>query len=515
MSRLLLIYCFVVATANSLAAELRLAYAYSPRTLDPHVETTAAETHISHLIFDSIAPIDPYDRSNRKGLVDSVNRIDDFNWEFTLRDDIVFHNGDPVRAVDAVYSIKRAMRVGNSGLFKALAQTITQLSVVSDHVFRATTTTRDDLYAQLALIKVIPASLLHPDDPEAFSQGSTIIGSGPFKFGAMKDNQLQLLRNDHYRRHPAYWQTLVIQFIADEEARIEALLDGRVDVAEQLSYSSQARLIDSGIRTFSRATKNIYFLMLDTYSERAISAFDASGKRLERNPFKDIRVRQAINIVLDRQAIARQFPGGGGTPAGQIFRPDWYEASPNLSVPIRDVERARELIQLAGYGDGFVLVVPDNGTWTSGINLELKRQLAVLGIDVKLSHLDRKNYMPKLGENHYSLMIFGWGPTKGSPEYTFDPLFISKDQAGSTGSYNYGRYQNPQLETLVNKAKLTNDKAQQLQLYRLSSEVLINDLGTIPLFYPNTMWGFDKRLRYALPKTSWETKPELFFPVEY
>lgn len=323
-------------------------------------------------VFDSLVAIAP-DLSPKPMLATSWTHDGTAgHWTFRLRPDVRWHDGSPFTADDVLYSLHWMSDPAN------------QLSAAVANVDLKHLTKTD------ALTVVIP--LLRPDLQFPLTIASTWIvkngatdfahpvGTGPFVFDSLTPGEISVCH-----RNPRYWDTgkpyvdgLVIQSIDDDTARVNALLGGQLDIVAQAPYA-QARAYDgAGLR------------LLDSPSITAQAFYMA----VDRKPFDDVRVRQAMRLLADRQQLVDVALYGYGTVGNDLFGKGLPFYDDAVAQRGRDVARAKELLAQAGHGSGLTVTLETAAAAPGMVEAAtlFAQQAADAGVTVNVSQVDASSY---------------------------------------------------------------------------------------------------------------------------
>jgi peptide/nickel transport system substrate-binding protein len=221
------------------------------------------------------------------------------------------------------------------------------------------------------------------------------------------------------------------------------------------------------------------------------------------NPFKDVRVREAMSRAIDREAIVERIMGGVAEPAGELLPPSMFGANPDAEPTEFDPELAGELLADAGYGDGFELVL---GTPNDRyINDELIAQavaqmFARIGVDTTVDATTKSVFFSRRNNYEFSMYLAGWGSGTGEMSSPLRALVACRDPEAGYGGTNRGRYCNPEMDAVLKKALQTVDAEARQELLQAASQMVMADYGILPLHFEVTPWAFKRELSYT-PRT--------------
>ncbi len=264
------------------------------------------------------------------------------------------------------------------------------------------------------------------------------------------------------RRNPDWWGAkdgratgnvteVVYTQISADTTRTAALLSNQVDFILDPPPQDLRRLEENKETKVVRGQENrIVFFGFDQARDELLYS-SVKGK----NPFKDLRVRQAVYQAIDIEAIRSRTMRGSALPTGGIT-PSILGSHPDAERRLAyDPARAKQLLAEAGYPSGFdvTLDCPNNRYVNDEeICIAVAAMLTRVGINTKVTAMPRATYFPKLEKHDTSFYMLGWGGAVTDAQTTLSPVLRSLDKATGQGSFNYGRYSNPKLDALIDAA---------------------------------------------------------------
>jgi len=500
------------------AADLKIGLATEVNTLDPHFQNIGPSVNTSMHLFDALINNDREKGRLKPGLAESWKAIDDLTWEFKLRRGVKFHDGSDFTAEDVVYSFDRPATVVNSpATFTLYTKAITEKIIVDKYTLRFKTAkpyaTMPIDVSNIYIVSKKSSTGLSTDD---FNAGKGVNGTGPYKFKSWRrGDHVALVRNDTYWGGKAPWEAVSMRVIPTPAARVAALLAGDVHVIESVPPADIAKLkTNKDVNLFSTVSNRLVFLEADSARDRSPYVTDKDGKPLDRNPLKDVRVRRAMSMAINRPAIVERVMEGNALAAGQLVPAGTFAHVPALKVQKFDPEAAKALLSAAGFPQGFNLTL--HGPSGRYVNDEkvlqtIAQMWSRVGIATKIDTSPVSVYFPRLTKLDASVLMYGWGGGTGHVSSYLKSLLSTHDPDKGTGSNNYGRYSNPQVDELTAQAYATVDTVKQEQLWQKATEIAINDVGLIPLHHQMNIWATRKGYSYA-PRTdertlAWEVTP--------
>ncbi|MCW3475943.1 ABC transporter substrate-binding protein [Limobrevibacterium gyesilva] len=497
--------CLVGAAAMNGAAAQTLTMASSApiTSVDPHYHTFTPNASLDAHLFDSLLDMDAQSRPVA-ALAESWKLVDERTWELKLRQGVKFHNGAAFTAEDVAYTLDRVPRVPNSpGSFAIYTKPIVGVEIVDPHTIRLRTAGIYPLVPiDLTQVAIIPHGLGKDPATEDFNSGKNAIGTGPFRFVSYKPgDRVEMDRFDGYWGKKPYWQHVSFRIIPNDGARTAALLSGDIGFIEAVPTTDAARLrTDKRVHLAETVSLRIIFLTLDQSRDGPTPFITGpNGEKLDRNPLKDHRVREALSIAINRPAIVERVMEGAAIPAGQFLPPGSYSYAPDLPPPAYDAARAKKLLAEAGFPNGFRITLHgpnDRYVNDAKIIQSIGQMWTRIGVQTSVEGITWSNYIARANKQEFSAYLLGWGSSSGEASNPLRSLVATFDAAKGRGAVNRGRYSNPQLDALIDKAVTTADDAAREKVLQQATKLAMDDVAFIPLHNQKNIWGMRSDLTY-------------------
>jgi peptide/nickel transport system substrate-binding protein len=451
----------VLGLAGADARTLRWARTGDALTLDPHAQNEGPTHTLLHQMYEPLMLRDHKGRVHPTLAVSWRITADPTVWEFKLRQGVRFHNGNPFNADDVVFSLNRARQPTSD--MKGLLTSIETVSKIDDYTVHIKTKGPSPL---------LPNYLtnLYMMDKEWSEANNTVTvqdykakvdnfavrnanGTGPYKLVArQQDIKTVLKRNEDYwgkGEVPLGISDILYSVIKSDATRVAALLSGEVDLVQDVPPQDIDRLVKTpNLKVnFGPENRTIFFGMDVASTELKTS--NVKGK----NPFADKRVRQAINMAIDREAIKRAVMRGQSVPAGIIAPPFVNGYTKELdALPTVDIPKATALLKEAGYGNGFSVTLHcpnDRYINDAAICTATTAMLAKIGIKVNLVAQPKGPHFTLIQKSppETELYLLGWGVPTYDSHYIFS--FLYHTRSGSEGGWNATRYSNPEIDAAI------------------------------------------------------------------
>jgi peptide/nickel transport system substrate-binding protein len=491
--------------APAAAQELVVGLSTPVTSLDPHFHNLTPNNNVADHVFEKLVTKDAKEQL-RPGLAESWKALDELTWEFRLRKGVKWHDGSDFTAADVIESIKRIPTVPNSpASFATYTRPIESVTVPNPLTLRIKTVRPHPLLPNdLVAVRIIPAKLAAGAKTEEFNSGKLMVGTGPYKFKEyVAGDRVVLERNDAYwGATKPHWKTVRLRMIPNGPARVAALLAGDVQMIEAVPTADIARLEkDAKVSVASAVSNRLIYLHMD--SDRNVSPFvtGKDGKPLDRNPFRDVRVRKAVSLAIDRFAIADRIMEKQAQPAGQLLPEFFPGTSKRLTPPRQDLDAARKLLAEAGYPNGFAVTLhaPNNRY----INDEKTAQaitgmLNRAGIETRLEAMPSTVFFSRAGKLEFSFFLAGWGAETGETSSPLRALIGSFNAQTGMGQANRGRFSDPGLDAIILTAMTHIDDGKRNLMLAAASDKAIGELqAIIPVHYEVSSWGLRRGLAYT------------------
>ena len=492
------------AAAQTKPRDINIGLQAAITSMDPHFHNLSPNNSMMLHVFDPLIKRD----ENQKlapGLATSWKALDDLTWEFKLRKSVRFHDGSPFTAEDVAFTLKRAPDVPNSpSSFATFVKPITEVKIVDPHtVIFKTATPHVLLPSDLASVLIV--SKLHGEkaNTEDYNSGKAAIGTGPYKFVEYVPNQRVVVKANYgYWGGEEPWDKVTFKILTSPAGRVAALLSKGVEFIETVPTADIAKLSqDKNYSLVDKVSNRVIYVHLSQGPEKSppfVTAKD--GKPLDKNPFRDARVRKALSMAVNRDAIVDRVMEKKAVAAAQLL-PDFFYGTSKKLKPVKfDPEGAKKLLADAGYPNGFAMTLHGpNNRYINDANVvqALAQFYSRIGIDAKVETLPANVYFTRATKGEFGYMVLGWGTESGEQGSAMRSLLATHDPAKGMGVNNRGRYSNPAFDKELTDALVTMDDRKREAMIQHAAEIVMGDTGLIPLHYEVSTWAATKGLKYT------------------
>ena len=506
---LALALCSALA-APATAQTLRIGMAAETTAADPHNYAAAPNSTFRDHVFDGLSALDARLRPV-PALATSWSRRDDRTWVFELRQGVTFHDGQAFTAEDVVYSYCRVLNNESEvvGSFSREIRRIAAMTVETPHRLVIRTAEPDPLLvSDLATVAIIPrgsrSGLTY--SPEGcgrqgpwpsvaeFNEGRAAIGTGPFRLRSYdRSSGIVLVRNDTYWGDKPHWAEVRLRPVTAAGPRLAGLLAGDLDVVEAPATADVPRIRQNPAFALAVSpTTRLIFLQMD---QRANAPFVQGPGGT--NPLRDVRVRQALSLAIDRRVIADRVMDGLATPAGQLLPEGMRGTVRDAGVLPYDPARARALLAEAGVANGlsFTLHATNNRYVNDArVAQALAQYFQRIGVTVTVDAMPSNVFFARRGRKEFSVPMGGWAASAEETQLFFRSWITTTDRERGQGMSNYGEFSDPEIDRLAQASFTTMDEGERERLMEQASRLAIERLPVLPIHFENAAWAFRRGL---------------------
>lgn len=459
------------------AADLRTNIVADPAMVDPITFSELVAGDILQNVYEGFVGLDKQGNI-APALAESWTPHDDnLGFTFHLRPGVTFHSGRSFSAKDVKYTFEELMRPGNkaglgadyletvAGVEEFVAGTASEISGVKviDDLTVDVTFTRPTVLFPIFPILFMDSGIVDELGPEWYLKASA--GTGPFRFAEWNRGQ-----NVRLAANPGYWGG------APKIDGVDFLIVPSGDTAISMYEANELDVLYADPAGVRRILKDPQFAgqMLDSAAAQ-MQYLGMNGEVYA--PFKDKRVRHAVCIAFDRDAMVAGLNGGAAYPGLGIIPPGVAGFDPDRPAIRYDPELAKSLLAEAGYPDGKGMEPIKISSTEQNAN-ELAyyaSQLGkVLGMQIEIEVVERGNFIKSMNAGEVAFFPWGWSADYKDALTFLDPMWHSGSK------FNRPRWSNAEFDALVDKALQTPDEKARLELYRQAEAVAREDWGPCP-----------------------------------
>ena len=447
-------------------------------SLDPVASNDNQSSNAIKQMYEGLVELDENDEII-PALAESWEHPDDLTYIFKLKEGVKFHNGEELKASDVVFSLKRAIVAPN---VKHLYDSIDPESVVAN----------GDYTVEFKLVKpysAILANLTHPgasicnekavnDAGDSYQMNP--VGTGALEFVSwQKANSMEMKRFEDYHGEKTQYEKLVFKIIPEPTNRTIELESGGVDIAMDITPNDVSKVEDNDKLELHRS--------LD-YGTTYL------GFNTKKAPLDNEKVREAISYGIDINEIVNAvFLGIGETATGPMPPTLKYSIAEGLTPKKRDVAKAKELLKEAGFENGFETSISTNDNKDRvDMATAMKQQLSEIGIDVTINVLEWSAFNDLIKNGQHDMFEIAWTADSPDPDTFMFPCFHSSAQ-GEGG--NYAFLEDAELDTLLEKARESQDDAERADYYKQAQERVMAISAWVPEHFKEILIGANKDIK--------------------
>lgn len=424
-------------------------------SLDPNLMTAAGTREVMFNVFEGL--VKPNSDGDYVCAVASDYSIseDGLVYTFTLRDNVVFHNGQSCTTDDVIYSFETCAATSVTSAVVTALSTITDISAQGNTITITLSAPNPDFISYVSSVYIMP---------KGYTEQSTApVGTGPFRFVSRSVQENFILeRNQDYYGEGAKLDKVTYKIYEDNNALFTALNSGALDLVAHLTID-QVNNLSNGYEVLEGTMNLVQALYLNNAVE----------------PFDNELVRQALCYAVDVDSMLELTADGHGTkvgssmyPAfGKYFDPQLAEAYPH------DVEKAKELLKEAGYENGFsfTITVPSNYQPHVDTAVVLVEQLKAVGIDAQIQQVEWNTWLTDVyGNRDFQSTVCGFDASTLNASAMLARWVSDNDK-------NMINYNNPLYDETFAQAQSSTDEAEQTALYKQCLEILSDTAANVYL----------------------------------
>ena len=506
MFRLLVaVAAFVIAAAGAPAHAKTLRYATQGDilTLDPHSQSDGLNLGVNLWVYEPLVRADD-DFEPAPALAVSWEQVSPLRLRLKMREGVKFQDGSPFTAEDAAFSIKRAL--APTSQYKAYVSGIREAKAIDPLTLEIQLSEPNPvILKQLTVLGMMSKAWAEAHDavlPQNYAKHEDsyasrhAMGTGPFVLKSREPDVKTV-----YVENPNWWgkptkkgnvTEIVYTPIKNGATRTAALLSGELDLVLDPAPQDLDRLSKQLKIVEGNETRTIYIALDQKNEELAYSSVK------DANPFKDIRVREALYRAIDIQAIKKNIMKGSSQPTGAMIAPQVHGWTKEMDqrVPF-DLNRAKQLMKEAGYEKGFDLTLDcpnDRYINDADICQAIAGMWAKIGVNTKPNAMRRSLFYPKVLKLDTSAYLFGWGVPTFDSYYTLQALVHTVGE-GADGEFNYGRYSNPKVDALIDDIKVESNAQKRDDMIHEAFAIFAKEFGSLPLHNQVIPWAMQKNIK--------------------
>ncbi|MBC8257976.1 MAG: ABC transporter substrate-binding protein [SAR324 cluster bacterium] len=498
VATLMLITLIGLVFSTAQAKTFRWAFQGDAQSLDPHSLNETFTLGLLGNVYEGLVRRDA-DLKIIPALAAEWQVVEPTRWRFKLRQGVTFHNGNKFNADDVLFSYGRAKMEG-SDLTKCMATVKEVLKVDEYTVDFVTTTANPILTAEWSSCYIMdkewsesngagsPTSVTEGKENHATRHAN---GTGPFVVVSRETDVKTVLKpNKHWWDTAQHNLTEVIFTpIGSDATRVAALLSGEIDMMYPVPVQDIQRVnSNEGTSAMLGPELRTIFLGMDQARDELLYS-NVKGK----NPFKDVRVREAFMLGINIEAIKKKVMRNLSAPAALMISPSLFTHSGQFSRPAYNPDRAKELLADAGYPEGFEVGMDcPNNRYVNDEKIcqAVVAMLAKVGVKVNLLAQPKAQYFAKVLRPKWdtSFYLLGWTPGSFDSWNVLYNILGGPSEDGR-GKFNLTGYSNARVDELTDKILVTTDAAKRDEMIREAYQITVDEHAYLPLHQQGLAWS--------------------------
>ncbi|NIK11933.1 glutathione ABC transporter substrate-binding protein [Alkalibacillus almallahensis] len=471
-------------------------------SLDPHGNNDVPSSNVRSNIYETLVTQND-DMEVQEGLATDWEQVDDTTWSFTLREGVMFHDGTEFTASAVKANLDRILDPAQASPRTFLYEMITDVSVEGDYEVQITTEYPfAPLLAHLAHDAggMISEEVIDADYENALSEAEEVdmsveeyyelraeggsefeevsgeitefvgthvqenpYGTGYYKFDSRTSGEsTTLTRYEDYWGEPATLDSVTFKVVPEPGARLAELETGESHIADITPTQKSNVEEGEGMRVEQVPSVSLSYI----------------GFNMQKEPFDNKKVRQAINLAINQEEVIEGIYQGNGTVATGPLAPGVFGYDDSVEGLGYEPDRAQELLNEAGYEDGF-----ETTLWTNDNESRVETAVYVqdvlseYNIDVEVQELEWGTYLERTANGEHDMFVLGWSTVTGDADYGLYALFHSS-AVGSTGNRSF--VENEELDQLLDEGRRETDEEKRKEIYS-EAQTLLADIA--PMVY--------------------------------
>lgn len=469
------------------ASTLNLSMSSSPSRLNPILANDSASSEISDWLFNGLFK---YDKNGNP----TVELAKSYNFEtptkliIKLREDVLWHDNVKLTSKDIIFTYEKIIdpKVFNS--IKSNFQEVQSVKALDDYTIEVIYKNPYFKALETWMVGILPYHLLKDEkDLMTSSFNKNPIGTGSYKLKEFKQGQdIELLANDKYFEGKPKIDRILYKFLLDSNTSFLYLKQKKLDIGG-LDPIQVDRQLDNNFR-------NNYAIM-----QKPSFSFSYLGFNLKNEKFKDIRIRQALSLAIDRQELVDILFFGYGKVCNGPFLPNSFAYNEEIKTITQDITKAKELLKEAGYDENhpfsFEVVTNTGNDIRINAALILQYQLQKAGIKMNIRVMEWQAFLNTVVHpRNFEAVLLGWSMALMPDAY---PIWHST--SSKLGGFNFVSYENPKVDNLIEKGNNTVNRDELGKIYKNIFKIITDDLPYLFLYIPDSISAVNKNIKNIEP----------------
>lgn len=473
------------ASGQAEGKTLTVAMQEDPQTLDPMEQNAIYAEHVIKQVFDTLVRRTP-EGEMQLMLAESIDQVDDLNYEIKLKEGVKFSNGEDLTAEDVQFTLER------------LAES-TNYAYIFEKIDPASYESPDPLSLNFALTEPdasFEAALSHPAasivNKKAIEEGGDMVGeepvgTGPFKLVEWnKQDRMTLEYNEEYWGQEPDFKTLVFRMIPEGNSRTIELESGQIDIALALPSNDIEKVEANPDLEVHRVLDNsVHFMGMD----------------VTKPPFDKLEAREAVYHAVDSKTLVEAVYMGVGQVATGPINPNFdYSIADEIDLPDFDPDKAKDLLDEAGVEEGTqVKLYTSQDQTQKDLATIIQAQLGEVGLEVEVVSLEWGTFFEAIRDQEHNLFLMSWTPSIVDPHYTLYTPYHTRNMGVGP---NFMYYSSEDLDELIEEGVRLPQGQERAQVYKEAQELLMEDKPVLYTLYGEQVVGAQAYVKDYQPDPS-------------
>ena len=477
----------IIFTLEVFASTLNLSISSSPSRLNPILANDSASSEIANWLFNGLFKYDK-DGNVTTDLASNYEFITKTKLQITLKQNVLWHDKTEVTAKDVLFTYEKIMdpKVFNS--IKSNFKLVNSVKILDKYKIEVNYKEPYFKALEIWMVGLLPEHILKDEENLMTSSfNKKPIGTGSYKIDSFEvGKDIELYANEDYFEGKPKIQKILYKFLPDPNTSFLFLKQEKLDVGGLTPIQ-----ID---RQITNDFKNKYQII-----EKPSFSYTYMGFNLKNEKFKDLRVRQALSLAINREELVEILFFGHGEICNGPFLPRTYAFDESVQTPKQNIQKAKTLLKELGYDENnpFTFEIVTNTGNDIRINAAqiLQYQLARAGIDMKIRVMEWQAFLNTVVHpRNFEAVILGWGLG-----LTPDAYSIWHSSNSKLGGFNFVSYNNKKVDELIEKGAVTVDKKELAKIYKELYRTISADLPYLFLYIPNSISTVHKKIKNLEP----------------
>lgn len=428
-----------------------------------------------------------YDKDSRTIIGDLAEKFyfeDNKTLVFELRKNVKWHDGAKFSSDDVLFTYEVLISDKISSPYSAGFRFVESVQKIGEYKLKVHYKQPYFKAVETWMMGIIPKHILK-DEQNLMNSKFNVkpVGTGPFKLHQLEHSKNIILKayDDYHEGRPKI-DEISYHVIADPMTRFLMLKSGELDVGgvEPMQYERQLT--------------QKFFDMFDIYEKMSLS-YTYLGFNLRREKFQDPRVREALSLAIDRDEIVKILFFKHAEVCNGPFHPSSIAFNPDVKAPSKDLQKAKKLLEEAGYGDSspftFEIATSNSSPVRPYAAQVLQYQLKKVGVEVKLRVMEWQAFLNMVVfPNKFDSVLLGWGLSPAP-----DPYMFWHSDNDTKGGFNLVGYHNEKMNKMIEKSQSIVDKNVLSKMWKKMFKIIVDDNPYLFLYIPNEITVINKKIK--------------------